>query len=225
MHTFLDAKLMAQSLRQALAVRKIALSLANWNVLAARIEATTDTSVLRLPRHWSITNQTNQKQYRLGLDPLEASTALIESQFQRGSGVDLSGDNYACLMQSVLADNLTGQRARLLASSRTGCGCSFDLDARRSCAGQRAALRQHVASTGRRCRSWHTAMDGMQYRARRTRDAASIHYGLLLKGHGHVWARQFQLEPVGADVATTAGHGRYLERPSNLGFSEGRPDA
>ena len=238
-HTFLDAKLMAQSLRQALAVRKIALShsdclelvakqfgLANWNVLAARIEATTDTSALRLPRHWSITNQTDQKHYRLGLDPLEAGTALIESRFQRGSGVDLSGDNYACLMQSVLADNLTGQRVKLSASIRTEDADAASIWMRVDRAPGNVLrfdnmLHRQEDAAVRGTQRWTECSIVLDV----PRDAASIHYGLLLKGHGRVWARQFHLEPVGDDVATTAGHGRYLDRPSNLGFAEGRPDA
>lgn len=235
MYTYLDSKLMAQSLRQALAARNMTLShsecleliakqfgLANWNVLAARIEATSnDTKPLRPPRHWSITNQTNQKYYRLGLDPDEAGTALIESRFQRGSGVDLSDDHYASLMQSVLADNLTGRRVKLSATLRTE-----DADAASIWMRVDRAPGNMLRFDNMLHRKDDAALHGTQRWTECSvvldvpQDAASVHYGLLLKGHGRAWARQFHLAPVGEDVATTAGVGRYLDRPSNLGFSD-----
>jgi hypothetical protein len=108
MHTYLDAKSMAKALRQSLAARSVTLShsdcleivaqqfgLRDWNMLAARIEAATAGDALRLPRDWSMTNQTDRRYYRGGLDPKEQGTALVESRFARGSGVDLAHDHFA----------------------------------------------------------------------------------------------------------------------------------
>lgn len=241
MHTYLDAKLMAKSLRQALAARNIALShsdclelvarqfgLADWNTLVARIEAgAMDIEALRLPRNWSITNQANQRYYRAGLDPVEAGTALIESRFQRRSGVDLSADDFASLMQSILADRLKGRHVKLSANIRTEDADAASIWMRVDQAPgnvQRFDNMMHRRENGalRGTQRWTECSVVLDV----PKDAASIHYGFLLQGYGRVWARQFHLEPVGDDVAPTAGFGRYLDRPSNLDFSEeNRPDA
>lgn len=55
--------------------------------------------------------------------------------------------------------------------------------------------------------------------------AATIHYGFFLRGSGKVWARRFNLEPVGLDVATTEPGPRYLSRPTNLDFGGEQPTA
>lgn len=83
MHTFMDAKLMAKLLRQALAERNVELShsdslelvarqfgVANWNILSARIEAgaASASSADHLPGGWHRSGQ-GSRYYRIGLEP------------------------------------------------------------------------------------------------------------------------------------------------------------
>lgn len=233
MHTYLDAKSMAKALRQSLAARSIALShsdcleivsqqfgFADWNTLAARIEAAATGDALRQPRDWSMTNQTDQRYYRGGLDPREPGTALVESRFKRGSGVDLSSDHFASLMQSVLADTFKGDRVELSASLRTE-----DADA--------ASIWMRVDGSPGHVLRFDNMMkrkdDGALHGTRSwtsrsvvldvPEDAVSIHYGILLQGYGRVWARSFKISSVGQHVSLTAQR-HYLDRPSNLDFSD-----
>jgi hypothetical protein len=224
---------MAKALRRSLAIRGVAVShgdcleivaqqfgLRDWNTLAARIAAAAVGDALRLPRDWSMTHQTDRRYYRGGLDPQEPGTVLIESRFGRGSGIDLTDDHFASLMQSVLADQFKGDRVKLTAHLRTE-----DADA--------AALWMRVdGSPGRVLR-----FDNMMHRKddgalRGTRDwiarsvvldvpedAVSLHYGILLQGCGRAWARAFNFSAVGREVPVT-GQRRYLDRPSNLDFSD-----
>lgn len=236
MHSFLDAKLMAKALRKAIAERKIELShsdcleivarqfgLADWNTLAARIAATVNNGdELALPQGWFVTGHTEQKYYRLGLDPSSAGTALIESRFSRGDGIALENDHYGVLMQSVVADSYRGKRIRLSASIRTeaadlgsiwmrvdksqGNVLRFDNMMAR---GSDGALK---GTTGWSAR--HVVLDVPE-------EAESIHYGFLLRGYGRVWARSFKIETVGDDINPTAGNRDYLPKPTNLDFSRG----
>lgn len=81
MHSFLDSKLMAKALRQALAERGQEIShsdalelvarqfgFANWNMLAARIDAA-HLAPLELPPGWHVASHTSESNYRLGIDP------------------------------------------------------------------------------------------------------------------------------------------------------------
>ena len=233
MHTYLDAKSMAKALRQSLAARGIALTYSDcleivsqqfgfvdWNTLAARIEVATKDDALRQPRDWSMTNQTDQRYYRGGLDPKEPGTALVESRFKRGSGIDLSGDHFASLMQSVLADAFKGDRVELTASLRTE-----DADS--------ASIWMRVDGSPGHVLRFDNMMkrkdDGALHGTRDwtsrgvildvPENAVSIHYGVLLQGYGRVWARSFKISSVGPDAPVTAQR-YYLDRPSNLDFSD-----
>lgn len=242
MHSFLDAKIMAKALRTALAERAISLShsdclelvarqfgCTNWNVLAARIEAVSpDAAPLALPEGWRpVLSHGQDKYYRQGLDPAEAGAAVIACRFARDSGVALADDCYGHLMQSIIAEPYRGRRLQLSAMLKTqdadasaiwmridkqpGTVLRFDNMLERA---GRGALRGTTDWTP--CR---VVLDVPE-------DAASIHFGFLLNRHGKAWARDFRLETVGDDIATTAGHGRYLAGPINLDFSEAtRPDA
>jgi hypothetical protein len=233
MHSFLDAKAMAKVLRQALATQGTELAhaeslelvahqfgLPNWNVLAARIEAASaDKSTLPLPEGWSITNLTDQRFYRLGLDPAEPGTALIESRLARGGAMDVS-KYYGVFVQTVSARRYHSQRLRLSASLRTQ-----DAD--------RAALWMRVDRASgdvlrfdnmldrrkdgplRGTQGWTTASVVLDVPT----DAASVLFGFLLEGYGQVRARGFQLEVVGEDIQPTAGWGRWLAEPTNLDFA------
>ncbi|UYO42412.1 hypothetical protein KQX63_13440 [Rhodopseudomonas palustris] len=233
MHTFLDAKLMAKSLRQALAVRKVKLShsdclelvanqfgLPDWNTLAAKIDAAVDERPLRLPRDWLMSNQA-ELNYRAGLDPSHSGAVLIESKLRRESGNALTGQS-ATLMQSILSENFKNQRVRFSALLRTedvdaasiwlrvdrgpGNVISFDNMMHRR---ENGALRGSHGWT--KCESVLEVPDF----------ASAIHYGLILHGYGRVEGRGFRLETVGKAVAITAQATSFLQQPSNLDFSEG----
>jgi hypothetical protein len=233
MHSFVDAKLMAKALRQALLQRKIELphsdclelvarqfGLANWNTLSALIDAELGrTAPLVLPRDWTVMSQTNQRYFRLGLAPDASGTALIECKFDRHSNV--VGDRFGAVMQSILADDFRGQRLRLTASIRTedaDCGSLWmRVDGVRGAVLAFDNMMQRQpdgALTG--TAGWverHIVLDVPE-------EAESLHYGFLLQGHGRVWTRAFRLETVSHDVAPTNGRGSRLARPANLDFSE-----
>ena len=131
MHSFLESKHMAKALRQALAERGQEIShsdalelvarqygFANWNMLAARIEAA-QLAPLELPPGWHVAGHTNEGNYRLGIDPAAPGTALIASRPDRHAAIDRAAGETAVLMQSILADPYRGGRLRLTAQLRT----------------------------------------------------------------------------------------------------------
>lgn len=231
MHSFLDAKVMARTLRQTLAARNIALShseclelvarqfgLADWNTLAARISASSAKRRLDLPDGWFVTEPTDLDGYRLGLDPSSPGTALIESRLDRGSGIDLT-DKYAVLMQSIVADPYRGRKVKLTASIRTesadlgtiwmrvdrapGSALRFDNMTKRK---RNGPLKKTIGWTER-----SVILEVPD-------EATSIHFGFFLKGYGRVWARPFRLEST-LDDETATGSDRYLPGPTNLDFT------
>lgn len=230
MHSFLDAKLMAKALRKAMAERHVELShtdclevvsrqfgLADWNTLAARIAAATGDDALPLPESWFITGNTERTNYRIGLDPTQPGTAIIECRFHRQGGIVLREDHYGVLMQSIQADDYRGGRIRLSATLKAddadagsiwmrvdkseGKVLQFDNMMTREVDG---ALR---GSTG-----WLERNVVLDVPA----EASSIHYGLLLQGYGRISAQSFQVEAVDAKVSATPRSPKHLPRPTNL---------
>lgn len=224
---------MAKVLRQSLADRSIAIShsdcleivaqqfgLPDWNTLAARITAVETDDTLRLPADWLMTNQTDPRYYRGGLDPREPGTVLIESRFKRDSGIDLTVDSFASLMQSILADKFKGRRLKLTANLKTE-----DADA--------ASIWMRIdGSPGHVLRFDNMlnrkndgALQGTKDWKTRSvildvpQDAVNVHYGVILKGYGRVWAQSFEITPVGDEIPVT-GQIHYLDRPTNLDFSQ-----
>jgi len=233
MRSFLDAKVMAKSLRDALAKREIALShsdclelvavqfgVADWNMLAARIAAASGGTELACPDGWHVTGHTERTHYRLGLDPTSPGVALIESRFGRDSGVDLTGDTYAVLMQSVVADAYRGGKVRLTASLR-----SEDADAGAIWMRVDRAPGSTIGFDNTMGRKTNGPLSGTKGWTTRSivldvpSEATSLHFGFLLQGYGRVWAKEVAVESVASDVATTVGSGIYLPRPTNLDFS------
>jgi hypothetical protein len=234
MRSFLDAKMMAKSLREALAKRNVSLShsdclevvaaqfgLANWNMLAAKIAAATaDDIELARPQGWIVTGHTELTHYRLGLDPAFQGVALIESRFGRDSGVDLTGDKYAVLMQSIVADAYRGGKVRLIASLKTE-----DADAGTIWMRVDRAPGSVVRFDNMMARNGNGALKGTRGWTTRSivldvpDEATSIHFGFFLQGYGRVWAKGFSIQSVSAGVETTAGSTAYLPQPTNLDFS------
>lgn len=237
MHTFLDSKLMAKALRTALAERQVdithsdALELvarqfgfANWNMLSARIEAAR-LPPLALPTGWHVASHTNEANYRLGLDPATPGAALIESRPDRATAIDRAAGETAVLMQTILADTFRGGRLRLTAELRTEDAETATIWMRVDPAEGRYLhfdnLMERPGEVLAGTRGWtgrHIVLDVPVA-------AATIRYGILLRGTGRVWARRFALEAVGEDVAATEPGPRYLNRPTNLDFGDGQPAA
>ncbi|MCC6981980.1 MAG: hypothetical protein IT535_01800 [Bauldia sp.] len=226
MRSYLDSKAMAKTLRQALAERGLdiphsaALELvarqfgvADWNTLAARIEAETDRELI-VPEGWMATGE-GQNGYRLGRDPDAAGVALIESRYPRGGSVDLAG-TFATLMQSISAENYRGRRVQLQASLRAedaDLGTIWlRIDASPGNAVRFDNITERPPGPLRGTTDWterSIVLDVLP-------EATSINYGFFLRGHGSVRARDFRLDVVGEDVPATRG--RYREGPTNLGF-------
>lgn len=228
MLTFLDSKAMAKALRKALAERGLAVGhsdslelvarqfgLDNWNMLAARIDAATAIDE-RLPAGWKAHHHAPYPLHRIGRDPNEPSVVRIVSI----ASADVVGANHATLMQSVAADDYRGKTVRLTAElrgedldqgtiwmrvdPRSGGGAlRFDNMMSRTADG---ALTGTVGWTAR-----SIALEVPE-------DAASIHFGPMLKGTGQLWVRQLRFETMPAGSQTTER--RLPRRPTNLDFGD-----
>ncbi|CAN7149553.1 glyoxalase superfamily protein [Devosia sp. LjRoot16] len=237
MHSFLDSKHMAKALRQALAERGQEIShsdalelvarqygFANWNMLAARIEAA-QLAPLELPPGWHVAGHTNEGNYRLGIDPKAPGTALIESRPDRDQAIDRAAGETAVLMQSILADPYRGSRLRLTAELRSEAAETATLWMRVDPAEGRYLhfdnLLQRPGGPLAGTLGWTERQIVLDV----PETAATIHYGFFLRGSGKAWARRFALHPVGVDVATTEPGPRYLSRPTNLDFGGEQPVA
>jgi hypothetical protein len=230
MHSFLDAKTMAKSLRAALAERHIDIThsdslefvarqfgFENWNILSAKIEAAS-ASDGPLPAGW-IRHHGNgvghgDRLHRLGLDPAKPGTIIIESLVSAA----LVGSQFATLMQSIDASDYRGTRLRVRADlsgedvdrgalwlridDRAGKVIGFDNMLARAADG---ALTGTFGWTER-----SIVLDVPEA-------AASLHYGAMLRGAGRLWVRNFRLDEAGDEVAPT-DHRTYPRRPTNLGF-------
>lgn len=239
--TLSQAKTMARTLRDGLSGRSISLSHSaclelvahqfgypNWNVLAARLESPRPPAPpLALPKGWFVTGSVTAESHRLGLDPALPGAILIESRLERGQGT--LGDRIAVLMQSVEAEAFRGQRLRLSVDLRcrdAECGTIWmRVDGRE---------RMSLAFDNMMTRTSQGPVTGDRDWTRRsvvldvTDEAASLHYGVFLKGTGRVWARGVRLDVVGPDIPVTA-EPRTLPRydkgllspvPTNLDFRE-----
>lgn len=234
MHSFLDAKLMAKALRKAMAERHVELShadclevvarqfgLADWNTLAARIAAATGDGELTLPQDWLVMDNTERNNYRLGLDPEQPGTALIESRYARGKGVVLEDKHFGTLMQSILAEDYRGQSVKISALVRTDDANAGSIWMRVD--GSRGQVLRFDNMIPRRKDG---ALKGtndwteLQVVLDVPEEAESIHYGFLLIGHGRLWGRDFRIEKIRDNVRSTSTTS-YLKRPANLSFTAG----
>ncbi|MGK6311777.1 glyoxalase superfamily protein [Neorhizobium sp. DT-125] len=237
MKSFLESKAMAKALRQSLAERNINIShseclelvarqfgLADWNVLSAQIEsARAKLEPLPMPSGWFPTGFTDTKRYRIGLDPSSSGCALIECVV--GREIDLGNERFACMMQSIEADNYRGTTLRLTASIRAeaanvgtiwmridgtaGPSLRFDNMLQRETDGAIYGTSGWIERS--------IVLDVPE-------EASSIHYGFFLKGYGKVWARNFRLQPAVDGTAITEMRPPSPERkilprqPVNLDF-------
>ncbi len=202
MHTFLDSKAMAKTLRAALAEHGIAIphalslelvarqfGLDDWNTLAARIEMSRPT---KLPRGWHEYHSAAYPLHRIGIDPGDPHGMTLVAA---GSN-DVVAQNYATLMRSLDAGDYRGRSVRFSAELRgeaVGVGTiwlridaldrvgslRFDNLMNREDGG---ALRGDFGWTKR-----SIVLDVPS-------EASTINYGPMLKGSGQLWARNVALE-------------------------------
>ncbi|MEO7223607.1 MAG: glyoxalase superfamily protein [Devosia sp.] len=229
MHTFLNAKTMAKTLRAALAERSVDIShsdslelvarqfgLADWNTLSAKIERAQPAD---LPPGWHPHHGGGDPVHAIGRDNLDPNNVTIVST----ASADEVGERFATLMQSIGADDYRGQTVRLSADLRgedvgqgvlwmridaqnaVGRAIRFDNMLSRSSEG---AMRGNFGWTER-----HILLDVPQ-------EAGTIHFGPMLKGAGQLWARNLRLESVG-DHLQGSVTGLYPRRPT--GFGDGVP--
>jgi len=228
MHSFMDAKLMAKLLRQALAERKIELShsdclelvarqfgFANWNILSARIEAGTSMSDGEVPKGW-IRAGKRPKFYRVGVDA-GLNAAWIESKPELIATID--GEDFCTLMQAVDARAYRGQRLRVssqvkAASVDGGVTIWFRID------GPAGSLRFENLERYERNGPIAGSTDWVEREIVLDvpEEATTLNYGFYLKGTGRAWSRGFELEAVDADVLPNTPDGSALAKPTNLRF-------
>lgn len=230
MHSFMDAKLMAKLLRQELADRGVDLShsqclemvarqfgVADWNILSARIEATTATNrPLVMPRGWLEASVDGEGHYRMGLAPDRAGCAIIQSMPLADPP---RHDRFGSMAQIIAAEPYRGGAIRI--ASQLSCQ---DVDGA-------ATLWVRVDDArGGRLR-FENLLDRPGVAVRGTQDwtgfaitldvpaaADSIYFGFLLKGRGTCWARDFSVEGVDLDPAPRPQRSYRSDRPTNLDF-------
>lgn len=229
MHSFMDAKLMAKLLRQALADRSVTLThsdslelvsrqfgFANWNMLSAKIERAKSGDGL-LPDGWFKAGKSPQL-YDTRMDHDGAGVLIAARQdLQR----EIHGDDFCTVMQSVDAEPFRNKRMRLAGELRTqdaGTGATiwFRVD------GAKGTLLFDNLELQRP----DGPLVGTQGWSERSvvfdipEDALSLHYGFFLKGTGKCWSRQFSLNEVDGSVPTNRNKGPVLPRPTNLDFGQ-----
>lgn len=226
MHTFMDAKLMAKLLRQALAERGIDVShaeclefvarqfgLANWNILSAKIEANAQPD--SVPRHWTRTGRSLEK-YRTGVDQAQ-SAAWIQSQPQTDQQTTES--DFCTLMQSFDAASHRGKRLRLSAELKS-VDVAGSLTIWLRVDGPAGSIRfENLESFSQDGPiSSNTDWVGREIVLEVPEEALSVHYGFYLKGRGKGLARAMVLEEVPSTTPLSAGKERGLDGPTNLRF-------
>lgn len=228
MHSFMDSKLMAKLLRQALAERNIDVShsdcleliarqfgVANWNILSAKIDGAQG-GQLALPQGWIRTGGSPHL-YRSGLDP-DSGVALIESLPEQDR---LTGTDFCTLMQSVSAEPYLGRRIRLTGEIRTdnalqGGTIWLRIDGEHARNLRFDNLEGHAGGNGvvKGTSDWATREIVFDV----PDEAASVHFGFFLKGTGRCRVRRFALDIVDDSVEVTTKRTSYPSRPINMDF-------
>lgn len=221
MHSFLDAKTMARTLRAALAERRIDIShsdslevvarqfgLKDWNTLAARIDSAGSPNG-HIPPGWIVHHghgrAPGERMHRLGTDPTKPGALLIESIVP----AEIIGGQFATLMQSIDAADYRGRRLRLSAQL-SGEGIDQGAIWMRvdDAAGNTLAF-DNLFSRG--AEGVVTGTLGWTERSivlDVAPEAASLHFGAMLKGVGRLWARNIDLDEAGEADQPIAPHPR-----------------
>jgi hypothetical protein len=229
MHTFMDAKLMAKLLRQALAERDVDVShsdslelvarqfgVANWNILSARIEAATAPADVGVPEGWLRSGQ-GSRYYLMGVEK-RVDAAWIESR--PGHAELIRDEDFCTMMQSVKALSFRGQRLRLQAQLRAenvigGVTLWFRIDGPSGSLQFENLERYQSGGPLRGTTDWTERAIVLDV----PETATVLNYGFYLKGTGRGWARCFAIDPVDAAVPVNMPEGWVLDRPRNLSLT------
>lgn len=187
--------------------------LADWNTLAA---ATGDDE-LPLPEGWFVTGNTERTNYRIGLDPTQPATAIIECRFHRQGGIVLREDHFGVLMQSMQADEYGGGRIRLSATLKADDADAGSIWMRVDESEGKVLqfdniMTREVDSALRGYTGWLERSVVLDVPA----EASSIHYSMLLQGYGRISAQSFRVEAVDTKVSPRTRGRKHLPRPTNL---------
>jgi hypothetical protein len=232
MRTYLDAKLMAKTLRDALAQKSIPLShsetleivaqqfgLADWNILAAKLNQDVQPAELPLPQFWEKGGR-NPEYYQMGVAQgetwLDQPVAIIQSF--KANEIDQSHEGtFGTLCQHFNADLWRGKKIAL--SGWLKSKDAFRVQMWMRIDGHREVL----------------GFDNMDYRGLNGTcewtaarivlfvpdNAMRIHFGFFVSQHGTGWGSGFKIEEASLDEADTTGMGKHglLDEPKNLDFS------
>lgn len=231
MHSFMDSKLMAKLLRQALAERSIELShsdclelvsrqfgVANWNILSARIEASaTALAPLPMPEGWVDGSVRSHGFFRMGLDPDNSGCALISSTPMADHTAE---SQFGTMSQSILAEPYrdAGIRVACQLSSEQidGVGTMWlRVDGPRATTLRFSNLLEIKDVPLKGTRDWTDFAITLDVPA----EASSILYGFLIQGRGVLRARNFSVERVQSVAAPPPRQTHRQDKPTNLGFS------
>ena len=230
MHTFMDAKLMAKLLRQALAEREVEIShsesleivsrqfgLANWNILSARIEAMDQLlKPLPMPSGWQDGSVNRDGHFIMGLDADRPGCAVVMSSPMADHAPTTQ---FGTMSQSISASDYVGSAVRveceLSSEHLDGAGTIWlRIDGRRGGALRFNNLLDVPGMPVQGTHGWKRFSVTLDVPT----EAIGIHFGFLMRGRGKLWARHFQVDRVETtDEPVT--HKSYLnDRPTNLGF-------
>lgn len=221
MHSFLDAKTMARTLRAALADRGFAIThsdslelvarqfgLKDWNTLSAQIDAANSAP---LPAGWYRTSTVDPALYRSGIDDSTDGALMIESLADAAT----IGHRAGALGRTLLASDFRGGLVRLTAELR-GENCDtaaiwMRIDSAEP--GQWLRFDNLIDRDGagplRGTFGWTRRDIVLDVPA----EADRILCGVLLKGTGRLWARNIEIDDAPPGTARTD----YPRRPSGYG--------
>ena len=233
MRSYLDAKLMAKTLREALAQKQITLShsetleivaqqfgFADWNILAAKITPSSTKSIdSNLPDGWKIWGNAAQC-YDMGIDHTLVRNGKKVAVIRRNSEAFPDSNvrpPFGTLMQTFKADDWRNKKLELTAELKSETADSVQMWVRID--GPIGLLQ----------------FDNMDYRAiKGTKDwtsarivlpvsdeAVTINFGFFVSGEGTGWASGFKIKEVNANEPETTGMGYegILSSPKNLDFA------
>lgn len=229
MHVPHDPKVMAKSLRQALAERHADISHSDslecvarqfgwrdWNTLAAQ----PDRPVLRLPEDWNV-GGTRSDDYEMGFDPADSCAVIRYRVALAEPTLGHASSGFGTLMQNFRAEGFLNKRlelsVQLKASAVTGAGSLWmRVD------GEKGRTLAFDNLDGRKSKGPLVGTIGWQDRyivLDVPPDAQSIHFGFFLRGGGSLWARRFTFTEVDASVEVTDHVISRRAVPTNLDFA------
>ncbi|WP_051534845.1 glyoxalase superfamily protein [Deefgea rivuli] len=231
MRSYLDAKLMAKTLREALAQKQIPLShsetleivaqqfgFADWNILVAKINPSGAIDS-NLPDGWKIWGNAAQC-YDMGIDPTLLRNGQKSAVIHRNTEPFPSNNvrpPFGTLMQTFKADDWRNKKLELTAELKAQAADSVQMWVRID--GPIGLLQ----------------FDNMDYRAVKgtqdwtsarivvpiSNEAVTINFGFFVSGEGTGWASGFKINEVNANEPETTGMGYegILSSPKNLDFA------